>query len=43
MIDHIPRIYPQAIDDDSNQTGQMLAALLDWPQVDYYYGNVCLM
>jgi electron transfer flavoprotein beta subunit len=22
----------QAIDDDSNQTGQMLAALLDWPQ-----------
>ena len=22
----------QAIDDDSNQTGQMLASLLDWPQ-----------
>jgi electron transfer flavoprotein beta subunit len=22
----------QAIDDDSNQTGQMLAALLGWPQ-----------
>jgi len=22
----------QAIDDDCNQTGQMLAALLDWPQ-----------
>ena len=22
----------QAIDDDSNQTGQMLAAMLDWPQ-----------
>ena len=22
----------QAIDDDSNQTGQMLAALMDWPQ-----------
>ena len=22
----------QAIDDDFNQTGQMLAALLDWPQ-----------
>ncbi|MEO0551525.1 MAG: electron transfer flavoprotein subunit beta/FixA family protein, partial [Pseudomonadota bacterium] len=22
----------QAIDDDSNQTGQMLGALLDWPQ-----------
>ncbi len=25
----------QAIDDDSNQTGQMLAALLDWPQATY--------
>ena len=24
----------QAIDDDSNQTGQMLAALLGWPQGD---------
>ncbi|NXG51349.1 ETFB protein, partial [Psilopogon haemacephalus] len=23
----------QAIDDDCNQTGQMLAAMLDWPQV----------
>jgi electron transfer flavoprotein beta subunit len=23
----------QAIDDDSNQTGQMLAGLLNWPQV----------
>jgi hypothetical protein len=23
----------QAIDDDCNQTGQMIAALLDWPQV----------
>ena len=23
----------QAIDDDSNQTGQMLAALLDWPDL----------
>jgi electron transfer flavoprotein beta subunit len=22
----------QAVDDDANQTGQMLAALLDWPQ-----------
>ncbi len=22
----------QAIDDDNNQTGQMLAALLNWPQ-----------
>jgi electron transfer flavoprotein beta subunit len=30
-----PRIVlagKQAIDDDSNQTGQMLAALMDWPQ-----------
>lgn len=25
----------QAIDDDCNQTGQMLAALLDWPQVTF--------
>ena len=25
----------QAIDDDSNQVGQMLAALLDWPQAIY--------
>jgi electron transfer flavoprotein beta subunit len=25
----------QAIDDDSNQTGQMLAALLDWPQATF--------
>ena len=25
----------QAIDDDSNQTAQMLAALLDWPQATY--------
>src|SRR5215831_10171521 len=25
----------QAIDDDSNQTGQMLAALLGWPQATY--------
>ena len=25
----------QAIDDDSNQTGQMLAGLLHWPQVRY--------
>src|ERR1700735_417128 len=25
----------QAIDDDCNQTGQMLAALLDWPQGTY--------
>nr|WP_315400972.1 electron transfer flavoprotein subunit beta/FixA family protein [uncultured Duganella sp.] len=25
----------QAIDDDSNQTGQMLASLLDWPQATF--------
>ncbi|HEX2603698.1 MAG TPA: electron transfer flavoprotein subunit beta/FixA family protein [Oxalicibacterium sp.] len=25
----------QAIDDDANQTGQMLAAMLDWPQATY--------
>ena len=25
----------QAIDDDSNQTGQMLAALLGWPQATF--------
>lgn len=25
----------QAIDDDSNQTGQMLAALVDWPQATF--------
>src|SRR3546814_72843 len=25
----------QAIDDDANRTGQMLAALLDWPQATY--------
>src|SRR6185437_8520390 len=25
----------QAIDDDSNATGQMLAALLDWPQATF--------
>eukprot|EP01029_Cantina_marsupialis_P027903 TRINITY_DN774152_c0_g1_i1.p1 TRINITY_DN774152_c0_g1~~TRINITY_DN774152_c0_g1_i1.p1 ORF type:complete len:255 (+),score=110.22 TRINITY_DN774152_c0_g1_i1:30-794(+) len=28
----------QAIDDDSNQTGQMLAGLLDWPQATYACG-----
>ena len=27
----------QAIDDDSNHTGQMLAALLDWPQGTFAY------
>ncbi len=33
-----PRIIilgKQAIDDDANQTGQMLAALLDWPQATF--------
>ena len=25
----------QAIDDDANQTGQMLAALLGWPQATF--------
>jgi electron transfer flavoprotein beta subunit len=25
----------QAIDDDSNQTGQMLAGLLNWPQATF--------
>ena len=30
-----PRIGKQSIDDDSNATGQMLAALLDWPQATY--------
>ena len=25
----------QAIDDDCNQTGQMLAALLNWPQATF--------
>ena len=25
----------QAIDDDSSQTGQMLAGLLDWPQATF--------
>nr|XP_014343700.1 PREDICTED: electron transfer flavoprotein subunit beta [Latimeria chalumnae] len=27
-----PSVGKQAIDDDCNQTGQMTAALLDWPQ-----------
>jgi electron transfer flavoprotein beta subunit len=30
----------QAIDDDSSQTGQMLAALLDWPQATFAYKAV---
>ncbi len=32
----------QAIDDDSNQTGQMLAGLLDWPQVTLTGSWLCL-
>jgi electron transfer flavoprotein beta subunit len=31
----------QAIDDDSNQTGQMLAALLNWPQATFTESNDC--
>lgn len=27
----------QAIDDDSNQTGQLLAGILDWPQVRLFF------
>lgn len=35
--EHKPDLFilgKQAIDDDSNQTGQMLAGLLNWPQVN---------
>lgn len=35
---HSPDLWlvgKQAIDDDSNQTGQMLAGLLDWPQATF--------
>ena len=38
----------QAVDDDANQTGQFLAALLDWPQatfasrVELTDGEVCV-
>ena len=32
--------FLQAIDDDCNQTGQMLAALLEWPQVISELRNV---
>lgn len=31
----------QAIDDDSNQTGQMLAAMLNWPQMTFASSVVC--
>lgn len=36
--EHKPDVWvlgKQAIDDDSNQTGQMLAGLLDWPQATF--------
>jgi electron transfer flavoprotein beta subunit len=36
--EHKPDLWllgKQAIDDDSNQTGQMLAGLLDWPQATF--------
>ena len=38
----------QAIDDDASQTGQMLAGLLNWPQVKmsvtiyFFFGNVSI-
>lgn len=32
---HFLSLFPQAIDDDSNQTGQMVAALLNWPQATF--------
>ena len=32
---HIVLCGKQAIDDDANQTGQMLAALMDWPQAAF--------
>lgn len=32
---HILYMYLQAIDDDANQTGQYMASLLDWPQVNH--------
>lgn len=32
----------QAIDDDCNETGQMTAALLDWPQVNSNFNAVIL-
>ena len=34
-LSSIPAHPPQAIDDDSNQTGQMVASLLDWPQATF--------
>ncbi|MEL6746795.1 MAG: electron transfer flavoprotein subunit beta/FixA family protein, partial [Pseudomonadota bacterium] len=38
VADEAPQLVilgKQAIDDDCNQTGQMLAALLDWPQTTF--------
>ena len=38
IVKETPRLVilgKQAIDDDCNQTGQMLAALLDWPQATF--------
>lgn len=33
----------QAIDDDCNQTGQMLSALLNWPQVSrFLFCIICI-
>ena len=37
-VNEVPQLVilgKQAIDDDSNQTGQMLAALLNWPQATF--------
>lgn len=33
----------QSIDGDNNQTGQMLAGMLGWPQVSFYLRSVLLM
>ena len=35
----IPNIFQLAIDDDSNQTAQMTASLLNWPQVSKQVGD----
>ena len=36
----IPNIFQLAIDDDSNQTAQMTASLLNWPQVSKQVGDI---
>ena len=36
----IPNIFQLAIDDDSNQTAQMTASLLNWPQVSKQVGGI---